>query len=69
MEERTQEEMILINEMFDLKAKLQFPIKDVEKEEKMLQRINEIRDRLAEIKVEQILKEDEEERKIGNGKF
>lgn len=68
MEERTQEGMILINEMFDLKAKLQFPIKDAEKEERMIKRITEIRDRLAEIKVEQLMKENEEEmRMIRNG--
>ena len=67
---RTQEEMILINEMFDIKAKLQIPIKDDEKKERMLQRITEIRERLADIKNEQLMeKSDEEMRTIGNGKF
>ena len=70
MEFKTQEEMLLLNEMFDLKAKLRFPIRDKEQEEKMLQRISEIREKLVDIEVERLIKGNEEEmRTMKNGKF
>ena len=48
--ERTEEENILICELFDTKAKLQVIKNDKDKKERMLKRISEIRDRLTEIK-------------------
>ena len=68
--ERTEEENILICELFDTKAKLQVIKNDDDKKEKMLKRISEIRDRLTEIKTEQLIKEREQEaRTVRNGKF
>ena len=62
--ERTEEEMILFDELFNLKARLQLPNNDENTKEKFLKRITEIRDRLAEIKVEQIMKEEEQEMRM-----
>ncbi len=65
----TEEEMILYDELFRCKALLQLPNKDEKTKEELIQRINDIRTQLAEMKFKQMSEQRREESVIRNGKF
>ena len=68
---RTEEKSKLMSDLFDVKARLPFARNDEKKTEELLKRINDIRDQLVQLELEEMMEKEREEiqegRKMKNG--